>query len=242
MTGRSELDTQVEATGETVGEAKWSALRELERRFPGVDKASVQFAVVSEGERGLLGVGHVPARVIASLTAVPVPEEEEEPGSAAARLRELLERITAELGVPVRITITEDDESVLARLSGPDLGPVIGRRGQTIDAIQYLANAFVWRGADERKEVVIDAAGYRERRRSTLEQTADRAAEDAVRTGEPVELEPMSSVERKIVHVHLQDRGGIVTASEGNDPNRYVVVRPGGAAPGGARGGVVGDS
>jgi spoIIIJ-associated protein len=226
MTENSELDTQVEATGETVGEAKWSALRELERRFPGVDKASVQFAVVSEGERGLLGVGHVPARVIASLTAVPTPDGEEEPGSPAARLRELLERITAELGVPVRITITEDDESVVARLSGPDLGPVIGRRGQTIDAIQYLANAFLWRGADERKEVVIDAAGYRERRRSTLEQAADRAAEDALRTGESVELEPMSSVERKIVHLHLQDRAGIVTASEGNDPNRYVVVRP----------------
>jgi spoIIIJ-associated protein len=232
MTESGELDTQVEATGETVGEAKWSALRELERRFPGVDKANVQFAVVSEGERGLLGVGHVPARVIASLTAVPAPEGEEEPGSPAARLRELLERIA----------ISEDDESVVARLSGPDLGPVIGRRGQTIDAIQYLANAFVWRGADERKEVVIDAAGYRERRRSTLEQTADRAAEDALRTGEPVELEPMSSVERKIVHVHLQDREGIVTASEGSDPNRYVVVRPGGAAPGGARGGVVGNS
>jgi len=242
MTESSELDTQVEATGETVGEAKWSALRELERRFPGVDKANVQFAVVSEGERGLLGVGHVPARVIASLTTVPAPEGEEEPGSPAARLRELLERITAELGVPVRIAITEDDESVVARLSGPDLGPVIGRRGQTIDAIQYLANAFVWRGADERKEVVIDAAGYRERRRSTLEQTADRAAEDALRTGKPVELEPMSSVERKIVHLHLQDRAGIVTASEGNDPNRYVVVRPGGAAPGGGRGGAVGDS
>jgi spoIIIJ-associated protein len=242
MTESSKLDTQVEATGETVGEAKWSALRELERRFPGADKANVQFVVVSEGERGLLGVGHVPARVIASLTAVPAPEGEEEPGSPAARLRELLERITAELGVPVRITITEDDESVLARLSGPDLGPVIGRRGQTIDAIQYLANAFVWRGADERKEVVIDAAGYRERRRSSLEQAADRAAEDALRTGEPVELEPMSSVERKIVHLYLQDRTGIVTESEGSDPNRYVVVRPGGAAPGGARGGVVGDS
>jgi spoIIIJ-associated protein len=242
MTESGEPDTQVEATGETVGEAKWSALRELERRFPGIDKANVQFAVVSEGERGLLGVGHVPARVIASLTAVPVPEGEEEPGSPAARLRELLERITAELGVPVRIAISEDEESVVARLSGPDLGPVIGRRGQTIDAIQYLANAFVWHGADERKEVVIDAAGYRERRRSTLEQTADRAAEDALRTGEPVELEPMSSVERKIVHLHLQDREGIVTASEGSDPNRYVVVRPGGAAPGGAPGGVVGDS
>jgi spoIIIJ-associated protein len=100
----------------------------------------------------------------------------------------------------------------------------------------------VWRGVEERKEVVIDAAGYRERRRSSLEQAADRAAEDALRAGEPVELEPMSSVERKIVHLYLQDRPGIVTESEGSDPNRYVVVRPGEAAPGGARGGVAGDS
>jgi spoIIIJ-associated protein len=234
-------DTQVEAEGETVGEAKWTALRELERRFPGVDKASVHFAVVSEGERGLLGVGHVPARVIAKVTSVPTPAAEEEPGSPAARLRELLEQITAELGVPVRITISEDEATVLARLTGPDLGPVIGRRGQTIDAIQYLANAFVWRGATDRKEVVIDAAGYRERRRTSLQQTADRAAEDALRTGEPVELEPMSSVERKVIHLHLQEREGIETASEGTEPNRFVVVKPsGGAAPGGARGGVVG--
>jgi spoIIIJ-associated protein len=221
----------VEAEGETVGEAKWSALRELERRFPGVDKSKVQFVVISEGERGLLGVGHVPARVIASLTSLPAPEAEEEPGSTAARLRELLERITSELGVPVRITISEDDESIVARLSGPDLGPVIGRRGQTIDAIQYLANAFVWRAGGERKDVVIDAAGYRDRRRSSLEQTADRAAEEALRTREPVELEPMSSVERKIVHLHLQDRAGIETASDGNEPNRYVVVKPGAGSP-----------
>jgi spoIIIJ-associated protein len=222
---------EVEAEGETVGEAKWSALRELERRFPGVDKSQVRFVVISEGERGLLGVGHVPARVIASLASVPVPEAEEEPGSPAARLRELLERITSELGVPVRIAISEDDELIVARLSGPDLGPVIGRRGQTIDAIQYLANAFVWRAGGERKEVVIDAAGYRDRRRSSLEQTADRAAEEALRTREPVELEPMSSVERKIVHLHLQDRAGIETASDGNEPNRYVVVKPGGESP-----------
>lgn len=233
---------EVEAEGETVGEAKWSALRELERRFPDIDKANVRFVVVSEGERGLLGVGHVPARVIARVTSVPATVAEEEPGSPAARVRELLERITAELGVPVRIAITEDDETVLARLSGPDLGPVIGRRGQTIDAIQYLANAFVWRGAEDRKEIVIDAAGYRERRRSSLEQAADRAAEDALRTGKPVELEPMSSVERKIVHLYLKDRPEIVTASDGTEPNRYVVVRPGGTAAGGARGGAVGDS
>ena len=243
MTEReAEAQREVEAEGETVGEAKWSALRELERRFPGVDKSKVRFAVVSEGERGLLGVGHVPAKVIARLTSVPAPEAAEEPGSPAARLRELLERITTELGVPVRITISEDDDSLTAHLTGPDLGPVIGRRGQTIDSIQYLANAFVWRVGGERKDVVIDAAGYRDRRRSSLEQTADRAAEEALRTHEPIELEPMSSVERKIVHLHLQDRPGIETASEGNEPNRYVVVRPGEATPGGARGGVVGVS
>ena len=235
----AESGREVEAEGETVGEAKWSALRELERRFPGVDKSKVRFAVVSEGERGLLGVGHVPARVIAQLTSVPAPEAVEEPGSPAARLRELLERITAELGVPVRITISEDADSIVARLAGSDLGPVIGRRGQTIDAIQYLANAFVWRAGGERKEVVIDAAGYRDRRRSSLVQTADRAAEEALRTREPVELEAMSSVERKIVHLHLQDRSGIETASEGAEPNRYVVVRPGGDAPDGARDEVV---
>jgi spoIIIJ-associated protein len=232
---KADTSVQVEAEGETVGEAKWSALRELERRFPGVDKANVRFVVVSEGERGLLGVGHVPARVIARLTSTPAPTAEEEPGSPAARLRELLERVTAELGVPVRITITEDDEMLLARLSGPDLGPVIGRRGQTIDAIQYLANAFVWRSSGERKDVVIDAAGYRERRRATLEQVADRAAEEAMRTGEPVELDPMSAIERKIVHLHLQDRTGITTASEGTEPSRYVIVRRGEPVPGEAR-------
>jgi spoIIIJ-associated protein len=238
----AEAQREVEAEGETVGEAKWTALRELERRFPGVDKSNVQFAVVSEGERGLLGVGHVPAKVIARLTSIPAPEAVEEPGSPAARLRELLERITTELGVPVRITISEDEESIVARLSGPDLGPVIGRRGQTIDAIQYLANAYVWRAAGERKDVVIDAAGYRDRRRTSLEQTADRAAEEALRTREAVELEPMSSVERKIVHLYLQDRPGIETASDGNEPNRYVVVRPGGAAPAGSPGGAAASS
>jgi spoIIIJ-associated protein len=220
--------TDVEATGETVGEAKWSALRELERRFPGLDKGSIEFVVVSEGERGLLGVGYAPAKVIARLTQLPVELSvaDEEPGSNAARLRELLERITVELGAPVSIRIGEDDDTLTATLSGPDVGLVIGRRGQTIDAIQYLANAILWRGSETRKEVVIDAAGYRERRRSSLERVADRAAADALRGGEEVALEPMSAVERKIVHVRLGDREDVTTASEGNEPNRHVVVRP----------------
>jgi spoIIIJ-associated protein len=222
---------EVEATGETVGEAKWSALRELERRFPGLDKAQVRFAVLSEGERGLLGVGHVPARVIAHLdqapAAVPVARPAgEEPDSPAARLREFLERVCAALGAPAAIRLTEVDDVLTATLTGSGLGVVIGKRGQTIDAIQYLANAVVWHGSEERKQVVVDAAGYRERRQSTLEEAADRAAQQALAAGAAVPLEPMTAVERKIVHLRLAERGDVATESAGLEPNRYVVVRP----------------
>ena len=221
-------ETEVEATGETVGEAKWSALRELERRFPGIDKSAVSFAVVSEGERGLLGVGYAPARVIAKAGALPPPAEagDEEPDSPAARLRELLDRVCTALGAPVRIEIHEDEEQLTATLTGPDLGLVIGKHGQTIDAIQYLATAIVFRGMDERKSILVDAAGYRDRRRATLEQQADRAASEAVAAGEAVALDPMSAVERKIVHLHLEERDDVETASDGNEPHRFVVVRP----------------
>jgi spoIIIJ-associated protein len=221
---------EVETTGETVGEAKWAALRELERRYPGLDKASVRFAVVSEGERGLLGVGYTPAKVIAKLAgpAAAPAAADEEPGSPAAQLRELLERIAAALGADCSIRIAEDDETLSATLAGPDLGLVIGRRGHTIDAIQYLANAIVWRGSDARKHVVVDAAGYRERRRTSLERIADRAAADALAARRAVELEPMTAVERKIVHLYLAERTDIVTASEGTEPNRHVVVAPAG--------------
>ena len=225
----AETPLSVEAEGETVGEAKWTALRELERRFPGLDKGSVRFAVVSEGERGLLGVGYAPAKVIASVesaAAAAQPPADEEPGSPPARLRELIERIAAALGAPVAVTITEDDESITATLTGPDLGLVIGKHGKTIDAIQYLANAIVWRGYEERKSVVVDAAGYRDRRRASLEQLADRAAGEARASRNDVPLEPMSAVERKIVHLHLQEREDVETTSEGTEPNRYVVVKP----------------
>jgi spoIIIJ-associated protein len=222
-------DGVVESEGETVGEAKWTALRELERRFPGLDKASVRFTVLSEGERGLLGIGQVPARVIARVEEAPRPTtpSTETPGSPAAKLREVLEHVCTALGAPCRIDVAEDEETIYATLTGPDLGLVIGKRGHTIDAIQYIANAIVWRGVEgERKEVVVDAAGYRERRRSSLEDTADRAASEAVQTQRPIALEPMTAVERKIVHVHLADREDVVTSSDGTEPNRRVVVAP----------------
>jgi spoIIIJ-associated protein len=221
---------RVEATGETVGEAKWHALRELEHLAPGLDKAAVRFEVLAEGERGLLGVGYAPARVVATLAVDSFPRPPETVTSEvglAADVRELLERVSAALGVRTRVEIAETPDAVVASLAGGDLGLVIGRHGQTIDAIQYLANVIAWRAhGEERKDVVVDAAGYRERRRVTLEALADRSAERAAASGEPIELEPMSSSERRIVHLRLKDRTGVSTRSEGEDPYRYVVVVP----------------
>ena len=227
----TEAAYEIETTGETVGEAKWTALRELERRFPGLDKDSVEFVVLSEGERGLLGVGFVPARVVARVSETPPAQapsaEGEQPLSpAAAEARELLERIRAGLGLDVSVSVRDVGETVLASFAGPDLGLVIGRHGQTIDALQYLANAVLARSMQERAEVVVDAAGYRDRRRAALEALADRTAERVHATGSAIALEPMTPSERKIVHLRLRDRPGIVTASEGADPNRHVVVRP----------------
>jgi spoIIIJ-associated protein len=228
----SEKPIRVEATGETVGEAKWHALRELEQLVPGLDKAAVRFEVLSEGERGLLGVGYAPARVAATATApgATAPASAPAPGESelAADLRGLLERITTGIGIRCRVEVAEDDEAVTASLTGGDLGLLIGRHGQTIDAVQYLVNAVAYRTyGDDRKDVVVDAAGYRDRRRETLETLALRSAERAKASGEPVELEPMSSVERRIVHVRLQDEPGVSTRSEGDEPHRYVVVEPG---------------
>jgi spoIIIJ-associated protein len=217
----------VEATGETVGEAKWAALRELELRYPGLDKAAVRFEVVSEGERGLLGVGYSPARVVASVpedaTQASAPDE----SGLAGEIRGLLRQITAALGVEARLDVEEDYETVTVTCSATDAGLFIGRHGQTIDAVQYLVNAIVHRShGDARKEVVVDAAGYRERRRLALESIAVRTAADVVRSGEPAELEPMTAVERKVVHLTLKDADGVSTASEGTEPNRYVVILP----------------
>jgi spoIIIJ-associated protein len=158
--------------------------------------------------------------------ATPPSPAGEAPGTPAAKLRELLEHVCSALGAPCQIVITEDETTLHATLSGPDLGLVIGKRGHTIDAIQYLAGIVVWRGSEERRDVVVDAAGYRDRRRSALEGLADRAASEAVETHRAVHLESMTAVERKILHLHLADREDVVTSSEGTEPNRHVVVAP----------------
>jgi len=220
----------VEATGETVGEAKWAALRELEQRHPGLDKSAVRFEVLSEGERGLLGVGYEPARVMAhapadALEAVePVDES-----PAAADVRGLAQRVMAAIGVEGRLDVHEDDDAITVTFAGDDVALLIGRHGQMIDSVQYLFNAISHRThGEERKEVIVDAAGYRERRRATLESLAVRTAREVLDTGRRVGLEPMTAVQRKVVHLRLKEFEGVETTSEGTEPNRYVVVLPAG--------------
>jgi len=213
---------QVEATGETVGEAKWAALRELEQLVPDLDRESVRFEVVSEGERGLLGVGYTPARVLATAPSPPLVGEQ---SVAAGEAREFVDRIAAAIGANVTTASTERDGVITITCSGADLGLLIGKHGQTIDGIQYLANA-VARAAGADHAVVVDAAGYRARRTASLEAVARRSAQRAAATRRRVELDPMTAVERKIVHEALKDDPEVETESEGSEPNRYVVVLP----------------
>jgi spoIIIJ-associated protein len=221
------MSHQVETTGETVGEAKWAALRELEKLYPGLDKSAVRFQIVSEGERGLLGVGFSPARVLASVDEESVETARAPEGEIPTLVHELLERITSALGLRCRIDLTEEDGVIVASCAGSDLGRLIGKHGQTIDAIQYVVNAIVARRfGDERVPVVVDAAGYRDRRRAALTALAQRSARRALESGIPVGLEPMSAIERKVVHECLKDDPNVETRSEGTEPQRYVIISP----------------
>ncbi|HTB70562.1 MAG TPA: R3H domain-containing nucleic acid-binding protein [Solirubrobacteraceae bacterium] len=150
-------------------------------------------------------------------------EEELEPGEL---LVELLEEVTAGLGLEVEVEVEEATGVLSGRIVGDDVGLFIGRRGQTIDAVQHLAQRIVFPEGPSSTRVEIDADGYRERRAELLRADADDAADDALREGRPVELDPMPASERRIVHEHLRERGGVETHSEGDEPDRYLVVSP----------------
>jgi len=148
------------------------------------------------------------------------------PDEPAERVRAILEQVVDALGLDATIEVTEDDGEISGRVEGDEVGLLIGRRGQTIDAVQLLCYRAAFRGRPDRKRVAVDAAGYRARRRETVERQADRAADRALESGKEIELEPMSPTERKIVHDHLKDRSGIETFSEGEEPERCVIVAP----------------
>ena len=190
---------EVEAEGETVGEAKWLGLRELERRCPGLDRDLVTFEVLSEGERGLLGVGTSPARVVARLDAAarqaPRPPGTVDESDPASLVRVLLDEIARALGSDCRVDVEHTGETIAATLSGGDVAVLIGKHGKTIDSIQYVVSAAVAStGVDPAPRVVVDAAGYRDRRETRLIQVADRSADEALRFGRAVRLDPRSRV------------------------------------------------
>jgi spoIIIJ-associated protein len=154
------------------------------------------------------------------------PTRAELPTDPADRVRAILERVVDALDLEASVEVVEDAEEITARLEGDDLGVLIGRRGQMIDAVQLICYRAAFAGIRERKRVLVDAAGYREHRRESVERQADRAADRALESGKEIELEPMSATERRIVHQRLKDRSGIETFSEGSEPERCVVVAP----------------
>ena len=151
---------------------------------------------------------------------------DELPEAPGDRVRSVLERVVLDLQLEAEVLVEEGDDEIRASIEGEDVGLLIGRRGQTIDALQLLCFQIAFQGRPERKRVSVDAAGYRERQGESLRRQADAAAEDAVRDGRAIELEAMGSSERRVVHEHLRDRTEVETYSEGDEPHRFVVVTP----------------
>jgi spoIIIJ-associated protein len=214
-------DPVAEGEGESLGEAKWSAMKELERRFPGLNADCVRFSVLEEPAGGR------PARVSGEVD-VEAWEQIAElvPDEPAERVRAVVGRAVQGLGLHATVDIEESDEEIRATVNGDDLGLLIGKHGATIDALQHIAFRAASRGLEDRTQVTVDAAGYRERREAALQRIADRATAEALRFDRPVELEPMRPGERKIVHLYLRERTDVETHSEGDEPERRLVVTP----------------
>jgi len=153
-------------------------------------------------------------------------EGDDLPDEPAERVRVLVARVTAAMGLSASVEVEETDNAITATVDGDDLGILIGKHGSTIDALQHLALRVAYRGGAAERQVVVDAAGYRERREAALQRAADRAVADALDFGRPVELEPMTASERRLVHEYLRDRNEVDTHSEGDEPDRRLVVSP----------------
>ena len=146
--------------------------------------------------------------------------------TSSEQVRDLLVAVCAGLDVEAEVKIDERDGEILATLVGQDIDRLIGVNGRTIDAIQHLAYKIAVQGDGELRRVVVDAGGYRERRRAILTRQADEAADGALGSGGPVAMDAMNAGERKLVHEYLKARDGIETYSEGSEPDRHLVVAP----------------
>ena len=202
----------LETTGRTVEEAVNAALEQL-----GIDRQQAEIEILEEPARGLFGLlGPRQARVRVTAKR-----------SKAEFVKEFIQEVCQRMGLAVpTVEVQEGEQAVEVQISGPDVGLLIGRRGRTLQALQFLTNLAAGRASRERKRVVIDVEGYRRRRAQSLERIARHAAQRARRTGRRVALEPMSAAERRAVHLALQSFQGIRTESEGEEPFRRVVIMP----------------
>lgn len=140
--------------------------------------------------------------------------------------KEFLENMIREMGLELTVSVAANEDSVYIEIDGKDTGTIIGKRGQTLDAVQYLSSLVVNKGEDEYIRVIVDAEGYRAKREDALEKLAYRLAEKVVKTGRSVRLEPMNPYERKVIHTTLQTVPAVATKSEGAEPHRRVVIEP----------------
>lgn len=202
---------EVEKTGKTVDEAVRLALSEL-----GVARENVEIEIMDEPSKGIFGIiGTRPAKVKVIYR--------ERPGRRAL---DILNSIFDCMDLKVEMEAKERDQELLVNLEGKDLGILIGRRGETLDALQYLINLAVNKNQEKKKKVIIDIEGYRYRREETLKKLAVKLADKAKQRGRNVILEPMNSQERRIIHTALQGRDDIYTYSEGEEPYRKIIISP----------------
>lgn len=199
-----------EKTGRTVEEAITAGIQEL-----AVDRQQVSIEILEEpAKKGLFGLfGSRLARVRVTY--------EDDPGFLAT---EFIKNVCMAMGVAAETQVSRESDNLHINITGPELGILIGRRGDTLDALQYLTNLAIAKKMSERIRIVVDVEGYRLRREETLIRLAKRLSDKVKRTGVRIVLEPMNPHERRIIHTSLQDDSRISTFSEGDDPNRRVVI------------------
>ncbi|MEH7112216.1 RNA-binding cell elongation regulator Jag/EloR [Neobacillus niacini] len=202
---------QVTATGQTVEEAVESALAQLN-----TTKDRTDVTIIDEGKRGFFGIfGARPAVVKVTIIIDPIDEA-----------KKFLLQVSEQMGVPVSIEIKRDGKQVHFVLTGEKIALLIGKRGQTLNSLQYLTQLVINRFSNHYLTVILDAEDYRNRRNDTLIQLAHRLALKALKTGKDVALEPMPSYERKVIHTALSDNKRVKTYSDGSDPYRHIVISP----------------
>ncbi|MEI6131598.1 MAG: RNA-binding cell elongation regulator Jag/EloR [Bacillota bacterium] len=229
------MTNKVEKQGKSVQEAVELALAELK-----VDISEVDVSIIEEGGKGFLGLGNKTAKVSVCLKNSAAVEEEsvqmqadqteEISGDCNGEFADdiavnFLLGVFSKMGLKVSFNVEVYDEEILIDISGDDVGIVIGRRGETLDALQYLTNLAVNRKCEEFKRIVLDVENYREKRFDTLTKLASRMASQAVKTQKEVTLEAMNPYERRIIHSSLQSNNKVTTTSVGEEPNRCVVIK-----------------